>query len=163
MSSTYEPIATTTLGSAVSSYTFSSIPQTYTDLVLVYEGTGTSTDTHALRMQFNGETGTYYSYTALRGNGSSATSARGSNQTFMFVLTETTQSGMNNALVNIFNYSNTTTFKTCISRGNNALGRVEATVNLYRLTTAITSINMIPETGTIDAGTTFTLYGIKAE
>ena len=35
MPATYEPIATTTLGSAATNITFSSIPATYTDLRLV--------------------------------------------------------------------------------------------------------------------------------
>ena len=35
MASTYTPIATTTFASTATSYTFSSIPTTYTDLVLV--------------------------------------------------------------------------------------------------------------------------------
>ena len=38
MASTYEKIATTTLGSATASYTFSSISGTYTDLILILVG-----------------------------------------------------------------------------------------------------------------------------
>ena len=63
--STYTPIATTTLSSAQSSVTFSSLGS-YTDIILVYAGTGTSTDTQGIRFQVNGDTGTNYSNTTLR-------------------------------------------------------------------------------------------------
>jgi len=160
--STYTPIATTTLGSAQSDYTFSSISGSYTDLVLVYAGTGTSTNTHAVRFRFNGDTGTNYSYTYLRGDGSSAVSARASNSSFMLAISNTTETGMNNSIIQIQNYANSTTFKTALVRGNDALARVEAIVNLWRSTAAITSITILPESGTLDAGTTLTLYGIAS-
>ena len=50
--STYTPIATTTLGSA-GTITFSSIPSTYTDLVIVLNGNGSrvaGTDDTGLRL-----------------------------------------------------------------------------------------------------------------
>ena len=62
MASTYEPIATTTLGSAASSITFSSIPATYTDLRLVLVHTPSASTGNA-QMQFNSDTATNYSYT----------------------------------------------------------------------------------------------------
>ena len=43
MPATYEPIATTTLGSAQATVTFSSIPGTYTDLVLITNSRSDST------------------------------------------------------------------------------------------------------------------------
>ena len=80
MPATYEPIATTTLGSAVNSFTFSSIPNTYTDLVLVVVvPTAASSGTFGLR--FNSDTASNYSHTTLSGNGSSAVSYAGDTQT----------------------------------------------------------------------------------
>jgi hypothetical protein len=52
---TYTPLATVTLGSSASSVTFSSIPGTYRDLILIFDGTGSGT-TGNLRMTFNGST-----------------------------------------------------------------------------------------------------------
>ena len=77
MPATYDKIATYTLPSATSSYTFTSIPSTYTDLVLVVSarmtgGGGAS----AIQLQFNGDTGSNYSITTLNGDGSSATSSK---------------------------------------------------------------------------------------
>jgi hypothetical protein len=54
---TYEAIATQTLGSAAASVTFSSIPGTYTDLVLVVAMEHVTTGTENIVMQFNGDTG----------------------------------------------------------------------------------------------------------
>ena len=72
MAITYEPIATTTLGSAQASVSFSSFSG-YTDLVLVCVAT-TASDDQFLSVQFNGDTGSNYSNTYMTGNGSTATS-----------------------------------------------------------------------------------------
>jgi hypothetical protein len=72
---TYEPIATTTLGTATSSFTFSSIPATYTDLRLVI---GWVSGTNP-RIRFNSDTATSYSQTAMYGDGTAASFAQ-SNQ-----------------------------------------------------------------------------------
>ena len=78
MASTYTPIATTTLGSAVNSVTFSSIASTYTELVLVIQYQ--SAANCVANITFNNDTATNYSTTYLSGNGTSAASARGSNE-----------------------------------------------------------------------------------
>jgi len=74
--STYTPIATTTLGSTTASYTFSSIPSTYTDLVLVVIGEAYFTSTNYINtgVQFNSDTGSNYAAHYLIGNGSSVSS-----------------------------------------------------------------------------------------
>jgi hypothetical protein len=156
---TYEPIATTTLGSSQGTVTFSSIPSTYTDLRLIYTGTGSTTIPFALR--FNGDSGSNYSYTLLYGTGSSDLSARGSGQAEGYVGNVWTD--QNTITVEIQNYSNTTTYKTQISRANSAGNRVAAWVNLWRSTAAINEI-LITATagGTYEPGSTFTLYGIES-
>jgi hypothetical protein len=74
MAPTYEPIATTTLGTAAASITFSSIPATYTDLRLVVVAKAVSAST--LDVRFNNDSGTNYSKTEISGDGSSAVSFR---------------------------------------------------------------------------------------
>lgn len=169
---TYTQIATTTLGSAQSSVTFSSISGSYTDLVLVGIGYNGAGDGYAPRIQFNSDTGTNYSITDLGANGSSASSARQSNQSAMLLGyvagwdTTSTQVGM--FIAHIMNYSNTTTNKTVLSRLSQADGTYPGTdgiVGLWRNTNAITSITILGDTGvsqTFASGSTFSLYGIAA-
>ena len=160
--STYTPIATTTLASSATSYTFSSIAGTYTDLVLV--ASGTSTNAYNSTLQFNGDTGTNYSATVLSGSGSAASSYRNSSQTSMLIdYNGNFTSSNTSTIISILNYANTTTYKTALSRANNAAGGVDAVVGLWRSTAAINSIKMAIGGGySYAAGTTFTLYGIAA-
>ena len=68
-------------------------------------------------------------------------------------------------ILQLMNYSNTTTYKTILSRTNAAANGVDATVGLWRSTSAITSIEIGKNSGmsgTFQIGSTFTLYGIKA-
>jgi hypothetical protein len=164
--STYTPIATTTLGSAAASYTFSSIPSTYTDLVLITNGAVTSGTANWVLQVGNGsvDTGTNYSETDLWGTGSTAASARGSNQTNILLNSygylDTTYSS--NVICNLLNYSNATTYKTFIQRANNAANGTHAGVGLWRSTSAINVIKISASASTFVAGSTFTLYGIAA-
>jgi len=168
MASTYEKIATTTLGSATATITFSSISGSYTDLVLITNhgvSSGGSGDTISLR--FNSDTGSNYSGTTIYGTGSSSASQRFSNQTVINIARSvgpTASSIESNAVINIQNYSNTTTYKTVISRANVPTGSypgLEATVNIWRNTAAINSIDILYLSGgTFVSGSTFTLYGI---
>jgi hypothetical protein len=161
--STYTPIATTTLGSAAASYTFSSIPSTYTDLVLVMNTKGSTSNYCQLR--FNSDTGTNYSRTDLKGNGSTAASSRDSNRSIIDIASNATNDTSNfntNIILHIMNYANTTTYKTAISRANNAATGTDAIVVLWRSTSAINSIYIAVNTGNLEVGTTLTLYGIAA-
>ena len=164
MPATYEPIATTTLGASAASYTFSSISGTYTDLILIStpKVTAGSPDVY---MQFNGDTATNYSKTGLYGNGTAASSTRGSSQNQINLTanaTPTTTLGDVQYITHIFNYSNATTNKTVLHRGDRASAGTEAIVGLWRSTAAITSVLIKPSSGSWDIGSTFTLYGIKA-
>ena len=163
--STYSPIATTSLGSAVSSYTFSSIPSTYTDLVLIanFDGSVSSYTT----LTFNGVTGTSYSRTRLIGNGSAATSDRTANTAGIINLTYNTAGTPVTGIYQIFNYANTTTYKTVICRDASQPDDVAAHVGMFRgstgsATDAITSITLTKASGNYTVGSTFTLYGIAS-
>jgi hypothetical protein len=117
MTATYEKIATTTLASDTNSVTFSSIPATYTDLVLVMQIKSSSSDT--IRFRFNSDSGTNYSTTRLSGTGSSAVSDRESNSSVTLGSSygyPTSTLGATTHILQIFNYSNTTTYKTQITR-----------------------------------------------
>lgn len=168
MAVTYEPIATTTLGSDVTSYTFSSIPNTYTDLVLVATPSVTTGNENLGIRVGNGsaDTGSNYSVTVLTGNGTSAASDRNSNQTsFLADYYGSMGTTLNNYphIFNFMNYANTTTNKTIIGRANRADSGTDAIVGLWRSTSAINVIYIFGRGGaTLKTGSTFTLYGIKA-
>jgi hypothetical protein len=165
MPKTYEPIATNTLGSAATFLTFSSIAGTYTDLVVVFNGSLSSGSTDYFCLQFNGDTGSNYSYTGLYGTGSAAGSLRGTSTAYNYTgLYFESGSFQNvNQIVNIQNYSNSTTHKTTLARGNNAGLQLGAYVGLWRNTAAITSVKCFTLSGANFAtGSTFTLYGIKS-
>ena len=162
MASTYEKIATVT-ASASSTVDFTSIPSTYTDLVLIanahnaFGGTGST----FYRMRFNSDSGSNYSGTSIRGNGSAASSAQASNATEMtWGYSANDSAARSISIANIMNYANTTTYKTMLSRGNAIDSNVGAVVNLWRSTSAITSLSIFIATTTLTG--TFTLYGIKA-
>ena len=163
---TYTPIARTTLSTAASTVTFNSISGSYTDLVLVVQA---SVDSDGdLRYRLNSDTGSNYSGTILWGTGSTAGSTRVSNQTSGIT---NSYGGFNTTLggsvqiLQFINYSNTTTYKTILSRTSAAAGGVDATVGTWRSTSAITSIQIGKNSGmggTFQIGSTFTLYGILA-
>ena len=161
---TYTPIATNTLGSATASVTFSSIPGTYTDLVLVFEGLASATAANGFQIKINGASGTLQSYTRLQGNGTTASSGQVANgDPACGVIGNTNRS---NITAHIMNYSNATTHKTILSRYNSldsSDGRTGAYANLTRATTAVTSLLIdLSTANNFASGSTFTLYGIGA-
>lgn len=165
MPATYEPIATTTLGSAASSITFSSIPNTYTDLRVVLTYTRSNAGSMYVALQFNSDTATNYSSTVLYGYGTGLGSSLLTSGTQMFLNDQDPGNGTNPAMAtaDIFSYAGST-FKTVLathSADNNGSGGVSRTVGLWRSTSAITSILVKSwSTPTFAIGTTATLYGI---
>ena len=172
MASTYEPIATTTLSSAQSSVTFSSISGSYTDLVLIINAlgnVGNPTD-YGIYLRLNNDSGANYSDTWLYGNGTSAVSSRRTNTTSIQDIQNAgylSTTSPNNCIVHLLNYSNTTTNKTVLSRGNNPSGgggtaSTETAINLWRSTAAVNRIDVLAAAGNFGINSTFSLFGIKA-
>jgi hypothetical protein len=179
MPSTYEPIATTTLGSAASSISFTSIDQTYTDLVIVASVRGEVSGHLYARWGNNAyDSGTNYSSTGMFGrrNGINTAEERGSERSSNFAYARLTPftysvpsatSTFGTVITHIQNYSNTTTHKTALARAstatNVAYAGTEAAVILWRSTSAINQIQFTIAGGhNFETGTTITLYGIKA-
>ncbi len=170
--STYTPIATTTLGSAQSSVTFSSLGS-YTDIVLEMNTqgvAGSGSGANTVYLEFNGDTGSNYSRTALLADSGGAQSIRNSSQTKMTVGNGYESATLSNIyatfVLNIQNYGNSTTYKTVMGRYSSNADRVGAIAGLWRgaSNAAITSIKITCDssTGNFATGSTFTLYGIQA-
>jgi hypothetical protein len=162
MPATYEPIATTTLGSAAATITFSSIPSTYTDLRLVLVASSVS-GSNFVTITFNGTGGTAYSQTSVYGLGTSAITDQTTSQAYINLAV----SGLSTTIptmytLDVFSYTGST-FKTSLFNSNedkNGSGAVTAGVGLWRNTAAINTLGISKPTGNYTIGTTATLYGI---
>ena len=165
MTATYEKIATTTLGSAAATVTFSSISGSYTDLVLICSASNSGASSINIAAQVNSDTASNYSSTRLFGSGAVAGSDRQtSNTSFISGRSSATGNSKAVSICNFQNYSNTTTYKTMISRGNDAASITAVSASLWQSTSAINSILLLSLSAVnFEAGSTFTLYGIKAE
>jgi hypothetical protein len=166
MPTTYEPISTTTLSAGTASVTFSSIPQTYTDLVLVVNAKSSGASGSNPTFLINSDSGSNYSYSYIYGDGTTAGTFRLASNTkgILGLYSGNLQSGnfSYNSITHFMNYSNTSINKSVLSRSNDANLATEFGINLYRSTSAITSITAQIATVTFTSGSTFTLYGIKA-
>jgi hypothetical protein len=168
MALTYINLASTTLGSAQSVITFSSISQSYTDLVVRIDGLASSGSGNWYTVTFNGDTAANYSTTRIRSQGDTPSSGREANTTalynngFDFAL-GVTANAYGNSEIYIPNYTanahkpshlfNTTagqTFMTSVA----GLWRNNAAINSITITTGFGSYNSV-------AGSSFYLYGIK--
>lgn len=157
---TYEPIATTTLGSPTSTITFSSIANTWTDLRLVLVGNITAAQ--STQLQVNGSTSTLYSQTTLYGDGSSAQSYRVTDSSYIELRSTWPNSQPFMITCDFMNYAGST-FKTMLlthANDRNGSGIVERHVGLWRGTAAITSVALTASGTTWTTGTTVALYGI---
>jgi len=109
---TYEKIATNTLGSNTQTVNFTSIPSTYTDLVIVVEGTATSSADFTMRVG-NGspDSGGNYSRVFVFGYSSGIVDdIAGNINGFIFSI----YSARSMAIINLMNYANTNVNKTAL-------------------------------------------------
>lgn len=157
MPSTYETIATYTANGSSSTFSFTSISSTFTDLRLVINGTLTSNQ--GIKMRFNSDSNTNYSYTRVYGNGTSAGADTSTSRDGIDVGYQISSSRQITT-IDVMNANNSTTFKSCLYRlGAPANDGALAAVGLWRNTARITSIDFIAGANYV-SGTTATLYGI---
>lgn len=157
---TYTPIATTTLSSSAANVTFSSIPSSYTDIIVVTNG-ATNVGAQNFRFYVNGDNASgSYSRTGLYGNGTTAGSSTTINSNYAYAADAAITQSPN--ILQLMSYSNTSIYKTILTKGGSANDEAIIRVVLWRNTAAINSITLETDANTWAAGTTFTLYGIAA-
>jgi hypothetical protein len=154
---TYTALQTIELTGTASSVTFSSIPATYRDLVIVLQGS-LGADNNIL-MQFNGDTGSNYSDVRMIGYGSSQYTSSAQSGTSMIIGPLDTTQG--NVLVNVMDYSASDKHKAAIIRTNKT-AEVGARAGRWADTSPVTAIKLFPTSTTFSSGFTVSLFGIEA-
>jgi hypothetical protein len=166
MPATYEPIATYTCATAQTTINFTSIPATYTDLVLAANFSFTNATTYPNpRIQLNADTVTAFPLTGLYGTGTVAGSYRLTGYTYAYISASSGGATGNDkfaVLLNFQDYKNTTTYKPMLYRVNANLSETTVGIANWLSTNAITSIEWSLQSNSYAIGSTFTLYGIKA-
>lgn len=152
---TYDLIASNVLTSSASSVTFSSIPGTYRDLVLVV--TKPSGD-YRVSLQFNSDSTASYAGVSMQGTGSAVQSLADPGSTYVWSpLYNSGGSALNISIFQIMDYANTDKHKTVLCRTSIPSAIVSADVWRWAKTNAITSIYVEPD---LPSGTSLHLYGI---
>jgi hypothetical protein len=166
MAATYDSIETVTLtNNTTQEVIFNSFGSGYTDLRIVFKG-GASAATTEFQGQFNSDTTNLYSRTRITNDGSvSASSSRADTVSFMRFtgvgyLPNQDLTGV--TVIDVIGYSNATRYKTVLSRHGVWTQETNAMINLWRNTSAITSIRLFTQANYFYSGSMFTLYGIKA-
>ena len=153
---TYTALANVTLASTAASVTFSSIPASYRDFILVIEGLATSDS--GIKIAFNADTtDANYPFVFMRGTGSVADSGTNNRLISQFY-----SASRNNAICQIMDYSATDKHKTLLIRDQNPNAQTLARAMRWSNTGAVTSIAITTATSTFAATTSFALYGVIA-
>lgn len=164
-----ELISSVTVGSGgASNITFSSIPQTYTDLVVMFSGRATGGSTFAyLELQFNGDTtGSNYNYRNLLGTGTGPGSENGNfGIVNWFNDGSSTASVFSNGMIYIPNYTGSASkvmSGDSVIENNSSFTRLGIHATRWTGTAAITSIVLKNNGGNnLAQYSTAQLYGIK--
>lgn len=165
MPTTYEPIVTTkVVGSSTTQIDFTSIPATYTDLVISINLVN-GTSLNALFMRFNSDTGNNYAYLNWGVNGTTLFGQVGSGTNTIGVTASSINDNMP-SFINIFSYANTNIYKSGFTRsGSNGNPRTGMYSFGWASKSAISSISFYRDSGSpgvIGADSVITIYGIKA-
>lgn len=159
---TYVALDKKTVASAVESVEFTSIPQGYTDLVLVANTQSSSGSTAGFIVQFNGDTTSSYSRLSMSGSGTTTASSDRNTNASSANMGSVSGSMISVNILQVMNYSNSTTYKALLNRSNTPNDLVRSSVGTWRKTEPITSIKIIDGNTSFAAGSTFSLYGIAA-
>jgi hypothetical protein len=172
MPSTYTLISKNVLTSSAASVTFSAIPSTYTDLVLrISARTDRAATSDSIKMTINSDGSAIYSFTKLRGDGTTAYSNSNTGNTYVSVENTDGNTATSNTFdsteIYIPSYLSTANkpISSVIMREDNSTAATtynSVQAHLYRNTSAITSLSFAPSNGpNFVSGSSFYLYGIS--
>lgn len=168
---TYNLIQSTTIGAGgAANIEFTSIPSTYTDLILhLSTRSSAALGVSGNFLRVNGSS-LYYRYSYFYGTGSAAGAASATSQTFAYLgemtaASATLSNTFCNTMTYIPNYAGSTikTFLVSSSQEDQASSSVYNNIvaNLWQDTSAITSLLIYPGTGNFVQYSTAYLYGIS--
>lgn len=156
----YTALANTTLGSTVSSVTFSSISGSYRDLMVVVMPIASSSG-YGLGLRFNADSGSNYLFVTALGNGSSTASGLNTTtRTYLNYSTTVPTTSQTISIGHIMDYSATDKHKTILARGNASSNGTEMIAGRWANTAAITTVE-VQFLGNGVSGSTVALYGVK--
>jgi hypothetical protein len=172
MANTFTLIGSTTLGTASSSITFSSIPNTYDDLIIYCSLRNAGPGDTDLYVRLNGDSANNYAFVSLRGSGTPSVSTNNSNTTnawqqaraigtpdasHAFSCTQIYISGYKSTSFTKAGYINTFMGRYG-SEGNSIVG---FSGQQWNSTSAVTSVAIFSPTQNLTASSSAYLYGIK--
>lgn len=166
-------IAETILSASTTSVTFTGIPQIFRHLVLMSQArTDNAAENDAILMRFNSDTGNNYDIQRLTGSSTTVSALATRATSSVLFNAEGANSRANNFAateVKLFGYSRTDSEKqvhTYTVHFGDASADTDLQVTIrsgrWRNTTAISSITLLPQTGTnLVSGCRFQLYGVN--
>lgn len=152
----YVALATITLTSTTSSVTFSSIPNTFRDLVLIVNSTSSTGAEGYSFLRFNNDSGANYGRVEMVGSAASSSSGIFSN-----LIPITYRGTPTNQVIQIMDYAQTNKHKTVIYRNNQSDSVVVAGAGRWANTAAITTVAAVSFSLAFASGSTLSLYGIS--
>jgi hypothetical protein len=168
---TYVPITTTTFTTTTASVTFSSLPATYNDLIIIGQGKANASTSTLIDVgvRFNGDTGSNYSTVkifSLSYASITQTTALNSVRAETYLDANSTDNALGSGFkIDLFDYNTTYSYKNYLNRAacmTQSDKGVFASASTWKNTAAITSITIYADGGSgFYAGTTIALYGIK--
>lgn len=168
----FEAIASTTLTTATSTVTFSSIPDTYEHLQLrIYSKNDCTTGVGLIYLRLNNDSGSNYTWHLLNGNGASGNAAGATANTSMYLGYDPgTQTGGTNmfgsTIIDIADYASAnkyTTVRSLTGEDRNGAGTLGFHSGLWLSTSAVNRVDILPRaTFNFVSGSVFSLYGLRS-
>jgi len=168
ITSSYESIATVTVGSGgSSSVEFTSIPNTFKHLQ-VRGISRASSGNQYIKLRFNNDSTSIYTYHSLFGSGTSAVADAGTSQNGAGAITSVagsiSASIFSGLVIDVLDYENANKNKTIRSLDgfdSNGGGQICLNSGLWISTSVINRLDLIPSASTFAQYSHFALYGIR--